>query len=179
MTAKNGTLHGSGVSRSPIPSTSAAPPGRKNGTSAPTRIAIASNASGGGCFPVRAINPFSAAAASELPPPRPDSAGIVFRIRIRTPAGVPAQARKRAAALWQLFAASVGTPGASHSTRIPAGASSTVTSSYKDTGTITERMWWYPSGRFPNTCRERFSLAGARKETTEAIEECLSNAVSK
>jgi len=32
-------------------------------------------------------------------------------------------------------------------------------------GTMTERMWWYPSGRFPNTCRERFNFAGARKET--------------
>jgi len=167
------------VSRSPNPSTSAAPPGRKNGTSAPMRTAIASNASGGGCLPVKAINPFSAAAASELPPPSPDSAGIAFRIRIRTPAGVSAQARKRAAALWQLFAASVGTPGTSHSTEIPAGASSTVTSSYRETGTMTERMWWYPSGRFPNTCRERFNLAGARKETAEVPNGDLSNAVSK
>jgi hypothetical protein len=81
--------------------------------------------------------------------------------------------------LWQLFAASVGTPGASHSTRIPAGASSTVTSSYRETGTMTERMWWYPSGRFPNTCRERFNLAGARKETAVALKGSLSNAVSK
>jgi hypothetical protein len=30
-------------------------------------------------------------------------------------------------------------------------------------------MWWYPSGRFPNTCRERFNFAGARKETAEAL----------
>jgi len=32
---------------------------------------------------------------------------------------------------------------------------------------MTERMEWYPSGRFPNTWRERFNLAGARKETAE------------
>ncbi|MBP2683935.1 MAG: hypothetical protein H6Q79_1974 [Deltaproteobacteria bacterium] len=69
--------------------------------------------------------------------------------------------------MWQLFVPSVGIPGASHSTAIPGGASSTVTSSYRETGTMTERMWWYPSGRFPNTWRERFSFAGARKETPE------------
>jgi len=40
-------------------------------------------------------------------------------------------------------------------------------------------MWWYPSGRFPNTCRERFNLAGARKEMAEALKGSLSNAVSK
>jgi len=34
---------------------------------------------------------------------------------------------------------------------------------------MTERMLWYPSARFPNTCRERFNFAGARKETAEAI----------
>jgi len=173
MTAWNGTFHGRGVTRSPNPSTSAAPPDRKNGTSAPTRAAISSNVPAGGCFPVRAISPFSVAAASELPPPNPDSVGIAFRIRIRAPAGTPAHARKRAAALWQLFAASPGTPGASHSTEIPEGASSTATSSYRVTGTMTERMWWYPSGRFPNTWRERFNFAGARKETADVPTGCL------
>jgi len=34
---------------------------------------------------------------------------------------------------------------------------------------MTDRILWYPSARFPNTCRERFNFAGARKETAEAI----------
>jgi hypothetical protein len=33
---------------------------------------------------------------------------------------------------------------------------------------MTERMEWYPSARFPNTWRERFNFAGARKEMPEA-----------
>src|SRR3972149_7206664 len=32
---------------------------------------------------------------------------------------------------------------------------------------MTDRMWWNPSGRFPKTRRDMFSLAGARKETAE------------
>ena len=101
ITAKKGTFHTTGVSSSPNPSTSAGQPSVKNGTSAPTAAARDRRVSGGGDFPVRAISPFSVAAASELPPPSPACSGMV--LRTRTPSGAPAHSRKETAALWQLF----------------------------------------------------------------------------
>ncbi len=59
----------------------------KNGTSAPMRAAMERDTSGGGCVPVRAQRPFSVAAASELPPPSPASAGIPFRMPDPDPRG--------------------------------------------------------------------------------------------
>src|SRR3989304_3629232 len=58
ITAKKGTFHSTGVSRSPYPSTRAGRPIVKNGTSAPPPAPRESSFSGEGDFPVRAINPF-------------------------------------------------------------------------------------------------------------------------
>src|SRR5262245_29088026 len=81
-----------GVTDSPIPRTSASPPLIRYGTSAPrlTAIELTVSASAARSMPVEQAstpsrNHRSTAAASLLPPPRPEPTGIRFLSEARTP----------------------------------------------------------------------------------------------
>ena len=166
---------GSGVTRSPRPSTRAAPPARKNGTSEPSRAATASRSSDRSSAPqassARVEGRRGVAAAAGQPGrdgdpllepggERPAAAGRARPSRRRPPRRVAAIARSTRFARAGPRPSSPSTWSVSATRRRRARRSA---GRRAPSGTITEWSSWKPSGRRPTTASVRLSLAGASR----------------
>src|SRR4051812_20064164 len=151
---------GSGVSRSPRPSTSAQPPGcKKNGTSEPSCAARSARRSSARRRRQSVFRPRSAAAASELPPPSPAATGTRLVSVRAAPSRTPVARRSRSAARHARFPGPCNSGWLQRSVMFAAGAK--VSSSASEIACTTEQTSWYPSGRRPSTSKVRLTFAGA------------------
>eukprot|EP01022_Parablepharisma_sp_SALTPOND_P017632 TRINITY_DN2854_c0_g1_i1.p1 TRINITY_DN2854_c0_g1~~TRINITY_DN2854_c0_g1_i1.p1 ORF type:complete len:786 (-),score=227.08 TRINITY_DN2854_c0_g1_i1:181-2538(-) len=151
---------GQGSTFSPIPVHQAVHPARKKGTSAPRPAARRASSAGARAWPCRELRAMSAAAASELPPPRPAATGMRLTSSKEASAGRSAASKQaRAAASTRL--SSPASSGRSQLRLRPAPPKLTSRVSTKSTGCIRVASWWQPSSRRANIRRQRLTLAGA------------------
>ena len=121
-----GSLHGaSDVTRSPRPSISTGPPGRKSGTSEPMRVATCISRSSANSTPHSSSAPRSTAAASLDPPPSPAATGSRFSSTMSS-GGIGTSLRSSRSAARTRFspAPEIGKPAQCSSSSVPSPPSS-------------------------------------------------------
>lgn len=158
----------SGVIVSPIPSTHALCPRKKNGTSAPKDRPILSSAARGRFSPQSRLSARRVVAASDEPPPIPACDGMLLRTPMRAPWLQPV-------ACWRARAArkvrSTSGKAIPRSSRVMVAflLRSKCSVSHQSTSMKTDCSKWYPSARWPVICRKRLSFAGAGTSYSECM----------